>query len=66
MFCLYGNAPSIEKDPEIQALCSNVWSKIKEIGAQETPPTVVQNDIGFVSYEDAVKELLEMKKNGVF
>lgn len=66
MFSVYGNAPSIEKDPAIQKLCDNVWAQIRDIAAPDIPvPAPNPHEIKFFSVEDAVKELLEMKKQGL-
>lgn len=55
--------PKIERDPGIQKLEQDVFSKLKEITkteplqqGQATP------DVEFVSFEDAIKELAQMNK----
>lgn len=62
-----GSAPSFERDPEIIKLESNVFSQLMELGAEPTNNTinsnVVSQQVSFVSFEDALKELAELKVN---
>ena len=54
----------IEKDPTIDLLEKNLWSKIQEILPKEPEPVKKSNMIvREVSFEDAIKELLAMIKD---
>lgn len=63
MFYVGPNGPIIEKDPEIQKLRNNVLDRIRDIVQQEAPPQPTSTDIVFVSFEDALKELIAMKNS---
>ena len=60
MFFVGSNGPVIEKDPNIQQLKQDValrmWDIIKH---QESP--VSKDEIRFVSFEEALKELIQQK-----
>jgi hypothetical protein len=52
----------IEKDPQINELVDNVFSQMSKIRDEHGQPNVVAfNEIKFVSFEDAVKELVALK-----
>lgn len=65
-----GNFPSFERDPEITNIENNVLQRMADITAelaQKYGQSNIQNEpIKFVSVEDAIKELTEMKKNKLF
>lgn len=56
-----GNFPSVERDPNILKLESDVFSRMSQITKTESPKKEeVSPGIAFVSVEDALKELLQM------
>lgn len=55
------NGPTIEKDPEIQKIRQNVANKMWEI-IQDSSDESAQ-EIQIVSFEDALKELVSLKKS---
>ena len=61
MFYSSLNGPTIEKDPEIQKLQQSVANRMWEILEPVTVPE--QRSINFVSFEEALKELVELKKS---
>jgi hypothetical protein len=61
MFFASNRGPTIEKDPVIQQLRQDVANRMWDIIKDED--TVPQKDeIQFVSFEDALKELVTQKK----
>ena len=61
MFFAGNRGPTIEKDPVIQQLRQDVANRMWDIIKDED--TVPQKDeIQFVSFEDALKELVTQKK----
>lgn len=55
--------PKIERDPNIQKLEQDVFSKLNEITKSEPlQQGQATSDIEFVSFEDAIKELAQMNK----
>ena len=55
----------IERDPEVSLLVRNVQAQLANI-AQTNEPTDAQSvtqDIRFVSFEEALKELVSLKKS---
>lgn len=61
MFFASNRGPTIEKDPVIQQLRQDVTNRMWDIIKDED--TVPQKDeIQFVSFEDALKELVTQKK----
>jgi hypothetical protein len=56
------NSPTIEKDPEIQKLRQNVANRMWAIVEEEPDPLPAQ-EIKFVSFEEALKELASLKKS---
>ena len=55
----------IERDPEIDRLRNSINQKMWEIVQENTPVEEQQpvEDIKFVSFEDALKELAALKKS---
>lgn len=53
----------IEKDPEVQKLTQNVFQQLAEIAAPYETTIENQQDIQFVSFEQAVKELAALKNS---
>ena len=55
----------IEKDPQIERLRLDAFAKMAEIIEQECPKPVVPppEEIRFVSFEDALKELVALKNS---
>lgn len=62
-----GSFPTFERDPEISKMENRVFAQMSNITneiAQKYGHENVQNEtVRFVSVEDAIKELAEMKKN---
>ena len=56
------NGPTIEKDPEIQKLRQNVANRMWDIVKQEEPDNSPAQEVKFVSFEEALKELVSLKK----
>jgi len=56
---------NVERDPEIQRLSQNVQKQLSDILNELEPetPKVEQNNIRFVSFEDALKELAALKNS---
>jgi hypothetical protein len=65
MFFVNGQYPTIEKDSEIEKLCTNAWSQMRDVAMPHFPVTIAPDAIAFVSFEDALKELAELKKQGI-
>jgi hypothetical protein len=56
----------IERDPNVNKLSEEVFSKLNDIFKQIDPKpdkTKTENDVSFVSMEDAAAELLTIYKN---
>jgi hypothetical protein len=53
------------RDPNIINLEDQVYSKLKELYKDDIEPTIIKNKTKFVSFEDAIKELAEIKKNSI-
>ena len=53
-----------ERDPSLVNLENTVFAQMFELVKEEKPPQPVykQNELKVVSYEDALKELLELEK----
>ena len=62
MFSFGSNAVEFEKDPTIQKLRQDVANQMWNIIKDEEPAAPPKEEIKFVSFEDALKELAEMKK----
>ena len=61
MFYSGSNGPTIEKDPEIQKLQQSVANRMWEILEPVAVPD--EQSVNFVSFEEALKELVELKKS---
>jgi hypothetical protein len=62
--------PAIEKDPTIEKLAKSVFEQLMEIDRKENPietPATSNSPNGVQSFsvEDAIKELIELKKKGI-
>jgi len=53
--------PEIERDPNIKKLEQDVFARFQEIAKPLQPINSNNNAIMFVSFEDALKELAELK-----
>ncbi len=62
MFSFGSNAVEFEKDPTIQKLRQDVANQMWGIIKDEEPVALPKEEIKFVSFEDAIKELAEMNK----
>lgn len=62
MFSFGSNAVEFEKDPTIQKLRQDVANQMWDIIKDEEPVALPKEEIKFVSFEDALKELAEMNK----
>jgi hypothetical protein len=60
MYYVGSQGPIIEKDPNIEALRQSVANKMWDIIKNDEVVVENPNDIKFVSFEDAVKELAEL------
>jgi hypothetical protein len=60
-----GNFTQIEKDPTIQKLEQEVFSKMQSLLPKEEIPTKITNDVVSLSFEDALKELVEIEKKSI-
>jgi len=56
------NGPTIEKDPEIQKLRQNVANRMWEIIKQDESADAPTQEVRFVSFEEALKELVSLRK----
>lgn len=57
MFFVNNRGPVIEKDPNIQQLKQSVADRLWDI-VKEEPAAMSKDEIKFVSFEDALKELI--------
>jgi hypothetical protein len=57
MFFIGNQGPVIERDPTIQQLKQNVADRLWDI-VKEEPVSTQENKIKFVSFEDALNELI--------
>ena len=62
MFSVGSNSVMFEKDPVIQKMRQDVANQIWDIIKDEEPVASPKEEIKFVSFEDALKELAEMNK----
>lgn len=53
----------IERDKTILKLESDVFSKLKEVAGPEIIGKTKQNEVKNVSFEDAIKELINIRKS---
>jgi hypothetical protein len=59
----YGNPPIFERDPGIQQLEQNVFQQMLNVLPQEPKLVeVAKQEVSFISFEDALKELASMDK----
>lgn len=63
MFYYGKQSPVIERDPEIQKLEQIIDNKIQKIINQTTPTQPKSAEIRFVSFEEALKELIFLKNS---
>ena len=61
MYYINGQGPTIERDPTIQALTMNTTERMRKIIEEQNLVEVSSDEIQFVSYEQALKELAERK-----
>ena len=61
MYYINGQGPTIERDPTIQALAMNTTERMRKIIEEQNLVEVSSDEIQFVSYEQALKELAERK-----
>ena len=61
MFFASNRGPTIEKDPVIQQLRQDVANRMWEILEPVAVPD--EQSVNFVSFEEALKELVELKKS---
>jgi len=61
MFSFGSNGVEFEKDPTIQKLRQDVANQMWEIIKDEEPTALPKEEIKFVSFEDAMKELIAIK-----
>jgi hypothetical protein len=54
-----------ERDPNLVGLENNIFSKMNEILGPDIKQSGPKTDVKFVSFEDALKELLELEKSSV-
>lgn len=65
MFWVGSNGPTIEKDPTIQKLRQDVADQLWDIVKNEEGLIEDKNQLKFVSFEDALKELIDTKNSSV-
>ena len=54
--------PAIQRDPEVSQIVSKVQRQLAELAAPFEPePKPAPNEVKFVSFEDAIKELAALK-----
>ena len=58
-----GNFPQIEKDPNIRRLEQEVYAKMRSIMPKEEPQQTPKDEVVTLSFQDALKELLDFQKN---
>lgn len=63
MFFYGSNGPVIEKDPNIQMLRQNVANQLWDIVKDQEDVLQKTDEIKFVSFEDALKELVNNKNS---
>ena len=60
-----GNFPQIEKDPTIKKLEQDVYAKMQSLLPKEEIQPKITNSVVSLSFEDALKELVEIEKNSI-
>lgn len=58
-----GDFPQIERDPVFKQLENDVFSKMRSIMPKEELKQSPKNEVVALSFEDALKELLDFQKN---
>ena len=58
---MYSSGPTIQKDPNIQRLRQDVADRLWDIVKEQESNTITLDEIKFVSYEEAIKELAALK-----
>lgn len=61
---IFAQTPTIERDSNITRMRLDVFAAMEEIANRELPPIPLQSspEIRFVSFEEAVRELLAVAK----
>lgn len=65
----FSGSPQMERDPALRNLENSVFSKIAELTKEHdivSLPKVKNNSLRTVSYEEALKELLELEKSNLY
>lgn len=57
-----GSFPQIEKDPTIRQLENDVFSKMRSIMPKEEVKETPKHEVTSLSFQDALKELLDFSK----
>jgi hypothetical protein len=57
-----GSFPQIEKDPTIRQLENDVFTKMRSLMPKEEIKEMPKNEVVSISFEDALKELLDFSK----
>ena len=58
-----GQFPQIEKDPTIKQLENDVFNKMRSIMPKEEVQQAPKDEVVALSFQDALKELLDFQKN---
>lgn len=58
-----GSFPQIEKDPTIRQLENDVFNKMRSIMPKEEVQQAPKDEVVSLSFQDALKELLDFQKN---
>jgi hypothetical protein len=59
----YGNPPVFERDPGLRQLEQNVFQQMLDVLPQEPKSVEIpKQEVNFISFEDALKELTSMNK----
>jgi len=62
---MYHNRPHIQKDPNVTKMRLDVFNAMESIAREAFPeesPAYISHQIQFVSFEDAIKELAQMRQ----
>jgi hypothetical protein len=60
-----GNFPQIERDPNIKKLEQEVFTKMQSLLPKEEATPKIINNVASLSFEDALKELVEIEKKSI-
>ena len=63
MLSVGGNFPLIEKDPTIKKLEYDVFSKMQSLMPKEEVQQAPKDEVVPLSFQDALKEILDFQKN---